>query len=80
VLISTYKRAGEPVIVAFGAVRDGTALRCGLLFVRGGLKQLEFTLFNEAERLKVRLPETYIKSADEYYRNATLEAYEQDSV
>jgi len=72
---SSYRRGGEPVLVAFGLVPEGghRAVRCGLLFVREGLEQPLYQLRDGGQSHRVRLPPAYLGQGDSYYTDAVLE-------
>ena len=78
-LASTERWQGRPLIVATGASREGSALRCGLLFVHPGLLAGPYALKDAktGQRLTVRLPETLERLAKaKRLVDATLEVME----
>ena len=64
-LQSTYKRAGEPCVVAFGHRLEGDTLFCPLLFVRSHLPERPYTLrdVDTEARLVVTLPPSFLGMA-----------------
>lgn len=74
VLQSRYRRAGSPVLLAFGHERDGKNLRAGLLFVSAQLDDREYDLFDSEGVVTVRLPRDLVDlSEDACKLNVTLE-------
>lgn len=57
-LQSRYRRAGSPVLLAFGPKLEKERLRVGMLFVSAQLDQRDYELYDpeSGEAVKVRLP------------------------
>ena len=78
-LVSTYKRAGYPVLYAWGARLDGDRIRVPMLYVSAQIDAIAYHLHDpdDAGRtpiLTVRLPADLVDlSADKHVQNATLE-------
>lgn len=73
-LLSTYQRAGEPVVVACGPSRTREGLHVGLLFVAAGLSITRATLAGGDERVTVSIPTEYQNlPAPTWAANVTLE-------
>lgn len=83
-LVSTYRRAGEPVAVACGtAPEEGAALRADLLLVAAhtNLERLTFRpVHDNGDRVTVTLPDAYRnqRTPARYY-GVTLEAPHAES-
>ena len=75
-LRSRYRRAGAPVLLAFGAGMEREALHVGLLFVSAQLDPLDYALYDPDtnEELVVRLPEALLDLTDDVMKvNVKLE-------
>lgn len=75
-LLSTYRRAAAPVVVAFGHKTEEGQLHAGLLFISAQLDARPYRLFDpdSGEHVTVRLPEDLLNlSMDTMKTNATLE-------
>lgn len=73
-LLSTYRRAGEPVIVACGPSRIEEGLQVGLLAVAAGLTQQVITLAGGEHRVTVSIPNEYLNLPEpKWVPGATLE-------
>lgn len=79
-LLSSYRRAGQPLVVAIGAtLNQEGGLDVGILLVGEHLPKADVTLRNpeSGESLRVRLPTTYLTQAEARAgRNVTLEVLE----
>ncbi len=76
-MVSRQRRAGAPLLFAFGARVEGHALRVPLLIYSAQLDPLTYDLFdpdNPEEGVRVRLPDVLLDHHEDAYQvNVTLE-------
>lgn len=75
-LRSRYRRAGAPVLLAFGAGMERGGLHVGLLFISAQLDPLDYVLYDvdTDEQTTVRLPEALLDMPkDRMKTNVVLE-------